>query len=177
MVTNDHQLILDFVNTVDLRPYEETLETPRALGDWLAGKGLLEPGSRVTTADLEETKRVREALRDLLAEQNELPVDIVPAGVELDDAICRAKLALRFVDCEMRLVPGVGGVRGAVGRILAEVSAAMADGTWSRMKACRADDCRWAFLDTAKNRSRAWCSMQSCGNRAKVHAYRERHAH
>jgi predicted RNA-binding Zn ribbon-like protein len=51
----------------------------------------------------------------------------------------------------------------------------MADGTWERMKACRADDCRWAFLDTAKNRSRAWCSMQSCGNRAKVAAYRERH--
>ncbi|NUR77903.1 MAG: CGNR zinc finger domain-containing protein [Thermoleophilia bacterium] len=29
---------------------------------------------------------------------------------------------------------------------------------------------------TAKNRTRAWCSMQSCGDRAKVAAYRERHA-
>jgi predicted RNA-binding Zn ribbon-like protein len=66
-------------------------------------------------------------------------------------------------------------VRGALGRILAEVFAGMADGTWERLKACRADGCRWAFLDTAKNRSRAWCSMQSCGNRAKVAAYRERH--
>jgi predicted RNA-binding Zn ribbon-like protein len=62
-----------------------------------------------------------------------------------------------------------------VGRILAEVSTGMADGTWERLKACRADDCKFAFLDTAKNRSRAWCSMQSCGNRAKVAAYRERH--
>jgi uncharacterized protein (TIGR03118 family) len=53
--------------------------------------------------------------------------------------------------------------------------ARQADGTWERMKACRADDCKYAFLDTAKNRSRAWCSMQSCGNRAKVAAYRERH--
>jgi predicted RNA-binding Zn ribbon-like protein len=138
---------------------------------------LLEPGSRVSTADLEEAKRVREALRDLLAEQNEIAVDIAPAGAELDDAICRAKLALRFVDCEMRLVPGVGGARGAVGQILADVARAMSDGTWERMKACRADDCRWAFLDTAKNRSRAWCSMESCGNRAKVNAYRARHAH
>jgi predicted RNA-binding Zn ribbon-like protein len=68
-------------------------------------------------------------------------------------------------------------VRGAIGTLLAEVSAGMADGTWSRMKACRADDCRWAFLDTAKNRSRAWCSMQSCGNRAKANAYRARHQH
>jgi len=177
MVTCDCDLILDFGNTLDLRPYDEALDTPAALGGWLAERGLLEPGSRVTQADLDETKRVREALRDLLAAQNELDVDIPRAGGELDDAICRAKLALRFVDCEMRLTPGVSGVRGAVGRILAEVSEAMADGTWGRMKACRADDCRWAFLDTAKNRSRAWCSMRSCGNRAKVQAYRERHAH
>ena len=175
MVNTD--LILDFVNTLDLRPYAETLDSPRALRVWLEERGLLPPGTRVTKADLDETIRVREALRDLLAAQNELEVDVPKAGAELDDAICRAKLALRFVDCEMRLEPGVGGVRGAVGRILAEVSAAMADGTWSRMKACRAEDCRWAFLDTAKNRSRAWCSMQSCGNRAKVQAYRERHLH
>jgi len=175
MVHSD--LILDFVNTLDLRPYEESLDTPEALGAWLAERSLLAPGAPVTAAELEETKRVREALRDLLAAQNELPVDIARAGAELDDAICRAKLALRFVDCEMRLEPGVGGVAGAVGRILAEVANAMADETWSRMKACRAEDCRWAFLDTAKNRSRAWCSMQSCGNRAKARSFRERHLH
>ena len=174
MVNCDSDLVLDFVNTLDLRPFNEALETPEALGDWLAERGLLPRGTRVTRAELEETKRVREALRDLLAAQNEIPVDIPKAGAELDDAICRAKLALRFSDGSMRLEPGVGGVRGAVGRILAEVSEAMADGTFSRMKACRADDCRWGYLDTAKNRSRAWCSMRSCGNRAKVRAYRDR---
>jgi predicted RNA-binding Zn ribbon-like protein len=173
----DCDLVLDFVNTLDLRPYSEALDSPAALREWLAARGLLEPGARVTAADLEEALRVREALRDLLAAQNEIEVDVARAGAELDEAICRAKLGLRFVECEMRLVPGVGGVRGAVGRILAEVSDAMADGTWGRMKACRADDCRWVFLDTAKNRSRAWCSMSSCGNRAKAQAYRERHAH
>jgi len=68
-------------------------------------------------------------------------------------------------------------VRGAIGRILVEVYDEMVDGIWERMKACKADDCRWAFLDTSKNRSRAWCSMESCGNRAKVHAYRQRHQH
>ena len=175
MVNTD--LILDFVNTVDLRPYSEGLDSPAALADWLSGRGLLEPGAHATEAELDEAIRVREALRDLLASQNELEVDVERAGLELDDAICRAKLALRFVDCDMRLVPGVAGVRGAVGKILAEVANAMAEGTWDRMKACRADDCRWAFLDTAKNRSRAWCSMRSCGNRAKAQAYRERHLH
>jgi predicted RNA-binding Zn ribbon-like protein len=93
----------------------------------------------------------------------------------LDAAAQRSGLGIRFADGTARAEPSAGGVRGALGRILAEVSAGMADGTWERVKACRADDCRFAFLDTAKNRSRAWCSMQSCGNRAKVAAYRERH--
>jgi predicted RNA-binding Zn ribbon-like protein len=177
MVNCDSDLVIDFVNTLDLRPLDETFETPKALGNWLAERGLLSQDSHVTRAELEETKRVREALRDLLAAQNGVEVDVAKAGAELDDAICRAKLALRFSDGAMRLVPGASGVRGAVGRILAEVSAAMAGGTFERMKACRADDCRWAFLDTAKNRSRAWCSMESCGNRAKVHAYLARHSH
>ena len=36
------------------------------------------------------------------------------------------------------------------------------------VRECGADDCRWLFLDTSKNRSRQWCSMQSCGNREKA---------
>ncbi len=33
-----------------------------------------------------------------------------------------------------------------------------------------ADDhgCSWLFIDTSRNRSRRWCSMESCGNRAKA---------
>ena len=101
--------------------------------------------------------------------------DVTAAIQVIDEAACRAHLGVRFSDGGSRIEPRNPGVRGALGRILGEVSAGMADGTWDRIKACRADDCRYAFLDTAKNRSRAWCSMQSCGNRAKVHAYRERH--
>ncbi|MBR0667630.1 hypothetical protein GXW71_24965 [Roseomonas hellenica] len=42
-----------------------------------------------------------------------------------------------------------------------------------RLKQCPPDDCRWLFLDTTKNRSRRWCDMASCGNRAKVHRHRQ----
>ncbi|HEY8645240.1 MAG TPA: CGNR zinc finger domain-containing protein [Gaiellaceae bacterium] len=104
-----------------------------------------------------------------------METDVTRATAVLDDAAQRSGLGIRFADGVARTEPSAPGVRGALGRILAEVSVGMADGTWDRVKACRADDCRWAFLDTAKNRSRAWCSMQSCGNRAKVAAYRERH--
>ena len=168
-------LVIDFVNTLDLRPYKEELTSPAALAGWLADRGVLARGSRVTKADLEEAIQVREALRTLLAAQNGLEGDTAAATAVLDGAGRAAGLEARFGE-PARLEPARAGVRGALGSILSEVHAGMVDGTWERMKACRADDCRWIFLDTAKNRSRAWCSMRSCGNREKVRAYRERHA-
>ncbi|PZM16955.1 CGNR zinc finger domain-containing protein [Rhizobium tubonense] len=35
-----------------------------------------------------------------------------------------------------------------------------------RMKIC--GNCGWLFIDRSKNRSRAWCDMAVCGNRAKA---------
>ena len=60
-----------------------------------------------------------------------------------------------------------------VGELLAIVARAQADGTWQRMKACPA--CGWAFYDRSRNRSRTWCTMSVCGNRAKARSYRARH--
>jgi predicted RNA-binding Zn ribbon-like protein len=39
------------------------------------------------------------------------------------------------------------------------------------VRMCGAEDCGWLFLDTSKNHSRRWCSMKSCGNRAKARRY------
>jgi len=60
--------------------------------------------------------------------------------------------------------------------VLAAVGEAMSDGTWRRLKACRSDTCRFAFIDNARNQSRQWCSMQVCGNREKARAFRARRA-
>lgn len=43
-----------------------------------------------------------------------------------------------------------------------------------RLKLCDADDCGWLFIDASRNRSRRWCDMSECGNRAKVRRFRER---
>jgi predicted RNA-binding Zn ribbon-like protein len=40
-----------------------------------------------------------------------------------------------------------------------------------RLKIC--PNCHWLFLDRSRNRSRAWCDMAVCGNRAKA----SRHYH
>ncbi|KVT14538.1 hypothetical protein WT24_08590 [Burkholderia sp. MSMB1078WGS] len=43
----------------------------------------------------------------------------------------------------------------------------------AKVKRCANDACQWLFIDDSKNGSRRWCSMSSCGNRAK--AYRHYH--
>ena len=63
---------------------------------------------------------------------------------------------------------------GVLGRPLAIVARAEAEGTWARLKVCPADDCGWAFYDFSRNHSRTWCSMSACGNRAKARSYRSR---
>ena len=45
-----------------------------------------------------------------------------------------------------------------------------------RLRECAAADCSIVYLDVSRSRNRRWCSMQRCGNRAKVRAHRARHA-
>lgn len=42
-----------------------------------------------------------------------------------------------------------------------------------RVKQCEGDPCGWLFFDTSRNRSRRWCSMADCGNRAKARRFNQ----
>lgn len=170
----DLELVREFVNTLDVETGAEELADPDALAVWLRGRNLLRGGA-ATRAELAEARRLREALRVLLLANNGVSMR-KEAAAALNRAARRAGLGVRFqAGGTASLEPTAAGVDRALGRLLAIVAAAMADGTWSRLKACRADDCRWAFYDRARNRSRAWCSMAVCGNRTKARAYRRRH--
>jgi predicted RNA-binding Zn ribbon-like protein len=41
----------------------------------------------------------------------------------------------------------------------------------SHIRECGDESCRWFFLDTTKNHSRRWCSMDICGSRDKARRY------
>jgi len=45
-----------------------------------------------------------------------------------------------------------------------------------RIRECSGVDCTIVYLDTSRAATRRWCSMQRCGNRAKVRAHRARKA-
>jgi predicted RNA-binding Zn ribbon-like protein len=169
------ELVRLFVNTLELPGGDDELSTPAALQAWLEANALAR-GVAATSADLHSARRLREAIRALLLENNGMSTR-KEAAVTLSRAAQRARIAVRFDPAgRARLEPAAAGVAGALGRLVAIVAASMADGTWSRLKACRADDCCWAFYDSARNRSRQWCSMAVCGNRTKARAYRRRHA-
>jgi len=175
-VSEHLETIRAFVNTAEMESGSDELETPSALVAWLAEHALIEKGARASEQDLARSRALREALRALLYVNSGGELDPEAPGV-LDRAAERSGLRLRFDAVgAASLTPRAEGVDGAHGRLLAIVAEAMRAGTWARLKACRSDDCRWAFFDESKNHSRAWCSMAVCGNRAKARAFRERQA-
>ncbi|OGN87487.1 MAG: hypothetical protein A2X23_03265 [Chloroflexi bacterium GWC2_73_18] len=163
-----------FINSADLESGDEELADPDRLRAWLAGRELMREDEPLSEATLERALEVREALRELAEANNGHPLD--PAALEtLNRAADDARLVVRFDrDGLPRLEPDAPGADGALGRLLAAVFAATADGTWARLKACRNHTCRWAFYDTSRNHSSRWCTMAACGNRLKGRAFRAR---
>jgi predicted RNA-binding Zn ribbon-like protein len=164
------------VNTAEPNEGREELLDAASLGRWLAGHDLLREGEvgTVTEGDLARIVTLREALRDLLGANAGEPLDAAATAV-LDAETSRVPLQVRISgDGGVSLAPARGGIDGAVARVLVAIAAASIEGTWRRLKACRDDTCRFAFYDASRNASSAWCSMASCGNRAKARRHRER---
>jgi len=166
-------LIEDFVNTVDEETGEEALGTPAELGAWLVEHELADAPA-FDHDDLAGAIALRENLRALLLANNGAELDpAVPAA--LSAAADRARLTVA-IDATGRasVTPRAGGIDRVAGRLLGIVARAQAEGSWDRLKACPWHSCHVAFYDHSRNRSRTWCSMAVCGNRAKAQAYRRR---
>ncbi len=156
---------------------KEALVDPRALHGWLIEAGLADEDLSVRPADLRRAIEVREALRAvLLAHNGGTPADdgaatTIDAAATLDAAAKRSRVRLRFdAECGPWLEPDAGGIDGALGRLLAisRRHAAMAEGTWSRLKACRERGCEWGRSTTRRATTRgpgATCRSAATGRK------------
>ena len=166
-------LVQRFVNTVDLEHLREMISSPERLRVVLAELGLLPPDTPVTRDDLARALELREALRALALANNG-----VAAPREAQETVERiaaeSRLGLRFVAGRPLHEGAAPAVAGVLGTLVGVYATAVADGTWSRLKACRRDVCGWLFYDRSRNRSARWCDMAVCGNRTKTRAYRAR---
>jgi predicted RNA-binding Zn ribbon-like protein len=173
-IPDELDLPIDFVNTLDIENDSDALATTDELADWLYARGLSPDKVTVGERDRLQAVDLREALRTLMLANNGAPSDD-RASDELERAARRGDLGVHFSPGDaISLAPGEQGVAGALARVLVPVVQAIGDGSWPRVKACRAPDCLWAFYDRSRNRSGVWCEMAVCGNRTKVRAYRER---
>ena len=169
------ELVRQFVNTFDVEARWEAFTSPPALSNWLAERGLLPAGRRLTDRDLADARALREALRDVLA-ANAGHANGPDARRRLDRITARYPLRMRMNGGPRLDGEGGQGIAPAVARLLGTIYEAMTLGTWERLKVCRNDECAWAFYDHSRNHSGAWCTMAVCGNRIKGRAFRKRRA-
>lgn len=171
----DLELVRGFVSLHDHALADSaTLEpTPATLAWWLRDKALIPDAGDPAEDDLVWGLGIRDALIAKVLENMGAPPD-PEAVLRLNSAAVETGLRPRF-DAP-RLEPTAEGVRGAIGRILGIAFLSELDGSWHRFRMCADPTCTTVFYDRSKNHSAKWCSMQNCGNRSKVRAFRERHA-
>ncbi|GLX48750.1 hypothetical protein Shyhy01_17000 [Streptomyces hygroscopicus subsp. hygroscopicus] len=174
------QLIEAFANTVDVELGTDELATASALSAWLAERGLLDRERRIGAEDHALCLRLRTGIREEL-------------GVNVGDTADAALLA--GADEALRELPVLITVRGGTDRggvlspaaeltpvrkALASLAIAWSElvitGEAVRLKRCAEHACAWVFWDVSKNRSRRWCSMRVCGNRAKARRHSAKQA-
>ncbi|SOE07220.1 ABATE domain-containing protein [Streptomyces sp. Ag109_G2-15] len=166
---------LDFVATLGKRHATplERLPDPGALGRWIAEAGLAaEDGPLpVTSRDLGDARALREAVYRV--------VRSAMAGRESD----AADVALvNEVAARPDLAPQLGPrrwtarhpVRAALATVARDTVLLVGGPLLERVKECGNPDCSLLFLDDSQARRRRWCSMERCGNLAKVAGYRSR---
>jgi predicted RNA-binding Zn ribbon-like protein len=182
----DLEKVRALVNSSDLEQGTDDLATTGGLASWLQHHGLTaaSDSAAFSRTDLEQAVALREALRGVLrthAARTGAGAVAGPAPAAEDPVTelrrIAAGLATRFEvnqDGRIGVAPAGSGGPAALARILLIAATAAAAGTWSRLKACAADDCQWAFYDRSPTRTGCWCSMRVCGARAKSRAYRQR---
>lgn len=186
------RLCLDFCNTHGSRsgaPEERFPSYPDVVGwAWRAGVLNAEEAARLDrlatrnpTGALAVWKRalkLRSALQGLFTAialgKRVRPAWLEALNEELASAMARSQVLP--TDSGFTWVWAQGGK--ALDSMLWPVARSAADllteGLLSSIRVCEGRDCGWLFLDTSRNRTRRWCDMKICGNRAKARRHHER---
>ncbi|HYA13453.1 MAG TPA: ABATE domain-containing protein [Syntrophales bacterium] len=184
-------LCLDFANTVGWHASdspEESLNKYTDLVEWSARTGIISGDAKdallrkseeepvEAQAVLENAKEVREDIYRILSDTaHGHPIKITD--------LKGFNKALASMLSHSRLAPYEGGFRwdwdsrpdkldSVIWPVVKSAVDLMTSEAIKRVGQC-ADEkgCGWLFWDTSRNRSRRWCAMSDCGNRAKVRRF------
>jgi predicted RNA-binding Zn ribbon-like protein len=167
---------LDFAYTGDMGrgvPELEMMHAPRDLGDWLDEHVGHIRADDASERDLADALTLRAALTRLYV----AAADGEPFAPDDVDT-------LNLFAATPDIPPALDGGRRQAGagriRVAQALSTLAREGVGNlavpddRIRRCDADDCRMVYRDESRTNNRRWCSMQRCGNRAKVRAHRAR---
>jgi predicted RNA-binding Zn ribbon-like protein len=153
----------------------DVLAVPADLEAWAAAmaslrrvRGLAWPGGSTGRETLRWTRALRAALRGVLD-----PTMATGGTDQLNHVLQRDRGSFQVEPGAAVRVTG----SDAASRFRLDLAAAALD-VFSRdlsaVRRCSNPACPLLFLDTSKSGRRRWCSMQTCGNRAKVAAHYQR---
>jgi predicted RNA-binding Zn ribbon-like protein len=191
---NAGRLCLDFANTVRARPLSEKVDLIGGYEDllaWARQATILTPGEAATLRErarqqpraaedaVAQALGLREALYAVFsARAAGLPAalpDLRTINKAIGKAMTRAGVspsAAGGFEWSWPDAPlGVDRVAWWVARSAAEL---LTSKDLTGVRECAGYDCGRLFMDGTKNRSRRWCDMASCGNRAKGRRHYER---
>lgn len=117
---------------------------------------------------------------DALRAGEEVPSEMLDAlNKELGRCGCTRKLVRGAEGYRLEALYQLNAPEDALMPIAQSLSEIVTSAPVKRLKQCREERCSCYFIDTSKNGTRSWCSMQRCGNRQKVANYyrRERGRH
>jgi predicted RNA-binding Zn ribbon-like protein len=182
---------VDFLNTA-FSPQDthvELLTDGAALVDWLVAANLLETpiaaklkrnySGKPLDAAAAEARKVREWAREWLARWRDADTGNYAAELRrLNDLLGRAGR-------EQAVAAGSDGLQlkerfriespdELIALLAEQIALLLTSEQPSLMKNCAGSGCTLSFLDRTKAHKRMFCSAQTCGNRAKVAAFRER---
>ncbi|MHB9861268.1 CGNR zinc finger domain-containing protein [Streptomyces sp. YIM S03343] len=156
-------LVESLVNTLDIESGADSLDT--ADGRALFG---------IPQDALPAARELRESLRAaLLAHAGHAPHrPVTPLG----ELLAGAPLLVTVDEHDGSARLAAADTGPLLSRVAAAVAEGLVAGTWTRLKACEAVTCQWAYYDRSPAGRSRWCSMQVCGARQKMRRYRAKEA-
>jgi predicted RNA-binding Zn ribbon-like protein len=142
--------------------------------------------SRAATEDMETASAVYSLGRELRSAiyrifssqaggQEIPPKDVGRINGLLGEALSHRRLARRDGDFVWSWTDvDVDDLRAPMWPIIESAATLLTSVELERVRECGAEDCNWLFVDRSRAKTRRWCSMRSCGNRAKARRYYHR---
>ena len=160
------RLCLDFLNTADWGPngsvVHEKLVQDSDVAAWCDAAGLTDVDPKVDS--LPELLAFRAALRDAFLAV--LAGDVADVGALNSTLASLPDVAVRGSRHGAAVLSLYTSLRQAIAVSAVAILCQPSEGR--RVKMCPGDRCGWLFVDESRTGTRQWCSMETCGNRAKA---------